>query len=343
MELINKKGKVAIFNADNTLVTINKDLKKWKSLLKEEDERLHNPNFLVLPSPNDLDEITDEEGYDSDMDAKITNIYDIFRMEYGDTAAQLNISVKKALLAEMRTLHSRTLYDETTSREERMAQELSFMEKMIRSILGKEKADENEDVELSIEDISRMFDVVKVRLGDERKYADRILPIIRAMQKAEQFGQVSRKERLFRDLLVNKYESILFSAGFCRFIDEDELVGLEKSINATRKKSLDICFVENYTKSIPDEIGDRMMEAEMLEVFDNYAVLYYSDRTVDEPTNEEKRKIDPILFGVINGINRLYYIGDWIDGDDDLTWAVVEENISDKSRIELNRDINLNF
>lgn len=333
MELISKSGKVAIFNRDNTLVTINTDLKKWKSLLLEKEEKkLSGSNILFLEEPTDEAE-----------NVTITNIYDIFRMEYGNTAAQFNISVKTALIEELRTLSPRTLYDERTEREERMAQELSFMEKMIRSILGKEKADENEDVEVSIEDISRMFDVVKVKLGDERKYADRILPIIRAMQKAEQFGQVSRKERLFRDLLVNKYESILFSAGFCRYIDEDELVGLEKSINATRKKSLDICFVENYTKSIPDEVGDRMMEAEILEVFDNYAVLYYSDRTVDDPTNKEKRIIDPILFGVINGINRLYYIGDWVDGDDDLTWAVVEENISDKSRTELNRDINLNF
>lgn len=334
MELINKKGKVAIFNDDNTLVEINQNLKKWKSLLKKEPVQ---PTEAEEDDGVSLMEVGD---FDDPNTVAITNIYDIFRMEYGDTAAQLNISVKMALLAEMRTLHPRTMFSRIPDRDEQI---VSAVEGIARRILGKEKADENEDVEVSIEDISRMFDVVKVRLGDERKYADRILPIIRAMQKAEQFGQVSRKERLFRDLLVNKYESILFSAGFCRYIDEDELVGLEKSINATRKKSLDICFVENYTKSIPDEIGDRMMEAETLEVFDNYAVLYYSDRTVDDPTNKEKRKKDPILFGVINGINRLYYIGDWIDGDDDLTWAVVEENISDKSRTELNRDINLNF
>lgn len=335
MELISKSGKVAIFNRDNTLVTINTDLKKWKSLLLEKEEKkLSGSNILFLEEPTDEAE-----------NVTITNIYDIFRMEYGNTAAQFNISVKTALIAELRTLSPRTLYDERTEREERMTQELSAVEKIVRRVLGKEKeeADKNEDVQLSIEDISRMFDVVKVKLGDERKYADRVLPIIRAIQKAEQFGQVSRKEKLFRDLLVNKYESILFSAGFCRYIDEAELVGLEKSINDTRKKSLDICFVENYTKNIPDEVGDRMMEAEMLEVFDNYAVLYYSDRTIDDPTNKDKRIIDPILFGVINGINRLYYIGDWIDGDDDLTWAVVEENISDKSRIELNRDIKLDF
>lgn len=331
MELINKKGKVAIFNGDNTLIAINRNLKKWKTLL--EGEKLHETdNLLFLPS----------DGV-AELRATITNIYDIFRMEYGDTAAKLNISVKKALLAEKNTLRERTLFDERTNREELMTRELNVMEKIIRRVLNKEKADENEDVQVSIEDIANMFDVVKDKLGDERKYADRVVPIIRAMQKAEQFGQVSRKEKLFRDLLINKYESILFSAGFCRYIDEGELVSLERSINTTKKKSLDICFVENYTKNIPDNVGDRMIEAEMLEIFDNYAVLYYSDRTVDDLPNEEKRKIDPILFGVINGISRLYYIGDWVDGDDDLTWAVVEENISDKNRIELNRNINLNF
>lgn len=33
---------------------------------------------------------------------------------------------------------------------------------------------------------------------------------------------------------------------------------------------------------------------------------------------------DPILFGIIKNSNRLYYIGDWITPEDDLTWSTIE-------------------
>ena len=50
-------------------------------------------------------------------------------------------------------------------------------------------------------------------------------------------------------------------------------------------------------------------------------------------TEEEKRiKKDPILFGVIYGSNKLYYIADWVDEYCDLTWdQVVEKLEKDKT------------
>jgi hypothetical protein len=58
-----------------------------------------------------------------------------------------------------------------------------------------------------------------------------------------------------------------------------------------------------------------------LEVFDNYVVLYYDpEGTVyKETAYEEAKRRDPIIFGVIAGSKKLYYVADWIDEYCDLT------------------------
>ena len=45
----------------------------------------------------------------------------------------------------------------------------------------------------------------------------------------------------------------------------------------------------------------------------------YSDMTHKEKVKEEDKKRDPILFGVIAGSNKLYYITDWVDDYCNLT------------------------
>ena len=58
-----------------------------------------------------------------------------------------------------------------------------------------------------------------------------------------------------------------------------------------------------------------------LEVFDNYVILYYDpEGTVyKETAYEEAKRRDPIIFGVIAGSKKLYYVADWVDEYCDLT------------------------
>ena len=58
-----------------------------------------------------------------------------------------------------------------------------------------------------------------------------------------------------------------------------------------------------------------------LEVFDNYVILYYDPEGIvyKETAHEEAKRRDPIIFGVIAGSKKLYYVADWIDEYCDLT------------------------
>ena len=80
-------------------------------------------------------------------------------------------------------------------------------------------------------------------------------------------------------------------------------------------------YLKNFARPIPNDVIDKIAKMNELEVFDNYVVLYYDpDGTVyKETAYEEAKRRDPIIFGVIAGSKKLYYVADWIDEYCDLT------------------------
>lgn len=69
-------------------------------------------------------------------------------------------------------------------------------------------------------------------------------------------------------------------------------------------------------------------------VFDNYVIMHYDPyrngtlKTLKERAEEEK---DPILFGVILGSNKLYYVADWMDEYCDLTFDKLVETLGEEA------------
>ena len=182
--------------------------------------------------------------------------------------------------------------------------------------------------EVQEEKIAKQFDVIKFfsdvkdLTGEEaEKYRDRLEEYINCIGYTEKSGQVALKERLFEQLVINKYESILYSKGLFKAISEDTLVKLAENC----PKALGLDYIKNYTRSIPVNAIKQKIEIDKLEVFDNYCILHYdetgesTDMTVKEKETEAKRRRDPILFGMISGSKKLYYICDWVLEDDDLT------------------------
>ena len=96
-------------------------------------------------------------------------------------------------------------------------------------------------------------------------------------------------------------------------------------------KALSLDYISNYIRTIPIDVINKIIQINELEVFDNYVIMYYDpDGNSTQMTNKEKKAEidkakDPILFGVIAGSNKLYYICDWIDEmySDDMTWDKV--------------------
>lgn len=148
-------------------------------------------------------------------------------------------------------------------------------------------------------------------------------------------------------MIIDKYESILYASGFTKVITEKQLLKIGEKIKDIKKRNLELTYIKNYVKQIPDNIVDLKLKSDLLEVFDNYVVLHYGDEISESPTVKEQRRIneikrDPILFGIIKGSRKLYYIGDWIDEDDDLTWETIEEN-SDDENFEIPEEIKINL
>ena len=70
-------------------------------------------------------------------------------------------------------------------------------------------------------------------------------------------------------------------------------------------------------------------------------MLYYDPegKVYKETAYEEAKRKDPILFGVIAGSNKLYYIADWVDEYCDLTLEKFIDTIGVKKE-ELHMDYN---
>lgn len=149
------------------------------------------------------------------------------------------------------------------------------------------------------------------------RYIDRTAGYIEAIQNADLAGQNALKERLLGGLIMNKYESVLFAVGKYYVITEDDVVNFAKKT----PRGLAIDYVKNYVRPIPSEVINEMTKMNELEIFDNYVVLHYDPerKSFEETFKEKERRRDPILFGVIKGSRKLYYIADWVDEYCDLT------------------------
>jgi hypothetical protein len=79
--------------------------------------------------------------------------------------------------------------------------------------------------------------------------------------------------------------------------------------------------LKNFSRPLPDKAVKKLTEVDSLEVFDNYVVMCYDPEGKKKVETEEERvkRKDPILFGLISGSNKLYYITDWVDEYCDLT------------------------
>ena len=152
---------------------------------------------------------------------------------------------------------------------------------------------------------------------EAEKYMDRAAGYIKAIKSADLAGQNALKERLLGGLIINKYESVLNAIGKYYVIKEEDVVNFAKNT----PKGLALDYIKNYIRPIPTEVINEITKMNELEIFDNYVILHYDPdrKSFKETFRELERRRDPILFGVIKGSKKLYYITDWIDEYCDLT------------------------
>ena len=134
-------------------------------------------------------------------------------------------------------------------------------------------------------------------------------------------------------------------AGFNVTISEDNVVKFYKESD----KGLRLDWIKNFTRMIPCEVIDAKVKLDNLKIFDNYVVMHYDpDAKSYAMTQQEIEDAkDPILFGVIEGSRKLYFVGDWVDEVCDLTLDALVTELGgdgiDEHQLKVNMygDVNL--
>lgn len=171
---------------------------------------------------------------------------------------------------------------------------------------------------------------------DTKKYEKRVNGYLNAIENAKKLGQTALIEKLQEEIELVKMESLLYGAGNIKTITEEQVVHFYKK----SKKGLRLDWIKNFTRIIPNKIVKIKTKIDKLNVFDNYVILHFDpNEKAFGLTKEEKE--DPIIFGVINGSRKLYYVADWKDKYCDLTLETLIDEFGEKA-ININ-DITVNF
>ena len=190
--------------------------------------------------------------------------------------------------------------------------------KRLWNALTKKKEVAVDEVEEQPMDALKFFSLVKASSKESvAVYKDRVSKYLTALHNATNIGQTALQEELIRGLITNRYESVLYAEGCYYAVTEEQVAKFASQC----EKGLKLSYLKNFSRPIPQEVIDKIAKMNELEVFDNYVILYYDPegKIYKETAREEAKRRDPIIFGVIAGSKKLYYVADWIDEYCDLT------------------------
>lgn len=185
--------------------------------------------------------------------------------------------------------------------------------------------------EIDADSIIKFFELMKqnVSVLDETNIRNVLNKYNSVLNNAIENNQIALSERIKAYSDVLRMELMLSASEFKKFLSEEDVVKFYHTITKNKKSYLRLTYLKNFIRVIPDEIIALKKKADELKVFDNYVILHYDkEGNSSSDTNEEiEKKKDPILFGVILGSRKLYYIGDWIDEYCNLTLGEIIDKL----------------
>ena len=147
---------------------------------------------------------------------------------------------------------------------------------------------------------------------------------LKLMETPKKLGQKKMVKKIYEQSQILIRELQVVQAGFQSYILRDDIIYY---IDKIAKKTVKIIELENYEREIPEDVAEKVMDAQERGLFDEFFIVF-TDYTgeAERTVSKENRDKDPILFGVIHHpdkdrvpTNRLYYIADWVDEYCDLT------------------------
>ena len=177
-----------------------------------------------------------------------------------------------------------------------------------------------------------LFDILHVKKGHEADLIKRLEGYYQMLEDAESNGQTALFDELAQKIFINVYESVSAVHGYNKYVYFSELEELQKKWT----RVLDIDYISSFGRVIPANVCKKKKDCDKLCVFDNYCVLYYDPDVKAKTTKKEaKAKRDPILFGMINHSDKLYYIDSWVDELCDLTIETIADKLGKEAVKEL--------
>lgn len=191
-----------------------------------------------------------------------------------------------------------------------------------------------------VKTVGDFFNGVFSSIEELREVEDVVNHYNTIVKNAQTTGQKALIEKVKDMIDLISLESKLITSNFTKYVTEEQIVSFLniedvrlKNKNEIQKKYIHLSWIKNYNRIIPDKVVEVKRIADTLNVFDNYVILYYSPEGKHESLTKEeiKKAADPILFGVIESSNKLYYIADWIDEYCNLTLDKLLNTIDEKS------------
>lgn len=171
----------------------------------------------------------------------------------------------------------------------------------------------------------KYFKSLKESINELSNIEQKIEYLNKIIEKLRESKQTNMLDSAYAQKMILEFEKTLKDNNFKKFITEENMV----KFTLKCKKGLKLDYIKDFDRIIPDSVIDNRNKADDLKVFDNYIILHY-DPTIKNVDLTEKK--DPILFGLIKGSNKLYFIDDWIDEKCDLTYdkIIKELNIDEE-------------
>lgn len=171
-----------------------------------------------------------------------------------------------------------------------------------------------------IDPVEKTFEKIKNSVGilgnDLTQALNNLDKIIKRAELTNQKVLIDRLKE-YKNIIAS--EIILSKRGYDKYVTEGKIIEFFKRCN----RGVRIDFIRNYSVLLPLHVIEKKEALDKEGLFDNYVVMHYDPNTIVFQESEEDRiairKTDPILFGMIKGSRKLYYIDDWITDEDDLT------------------------
>jgi len=179
--------------------------------------------------------------------------------------------------------------------------------------------------------VPHVFDLVLQNDEELKLVQTRVAAFQELIDRAKTSGQKSLVRQLEAERNVDTIESVLLAKGMKRYISEAQLLKFAKGC----EKGLCLDWIEHFVRVIPKEVVATKAKCDEAGVFDNYVVLHFDPDSKATTEEDRKKAKDPILFGIMQGSRKLYFVGDWVDEYCDLTIQQILDKLGYEEETEI--------